>query len=514
MNLIEESFQNKEQKKKSRAKLIILISIGITLLIIIGISIYLAYIQSTMLRLTLDGVSNNKLKELLVIEENGTIYMPIRQVAEYFGYDSFGGEYSAKSESTNKCYVQSEKEVANFSLGSNKIYKLDLSSENENYEYVYIKQPIKAIGGQLYATEEGIEQAFNLSIDYNKDTNRITIYTLPYLINGYSSYVLDYGYTQISELLVNQKAVLNNMLVVLKEDTDEQYGVIDTEGNTVLEPKYDNITYIPETGDFLVESNGKVGIISKSKETKVQITYDSIELMDKDTGLYVVEKEGKYGVIDIRGNIKIYIENDQIGIDLTKFKENDIKNKYLLIDNLIPVKKGELWGLYNKNGNKVVDFEYNSFGYIASNNKNATNLLIIPNYNVLVACKDSKYTLINSSGEKLFEPRADDIYMTISGGAKHYYIAVNDRTWDAEEFLDQIGVKPITNTNSNTTNTTGNEENNTNSNNSSDQTKNQNVVENNQENDTQNNQEGDTQNDQGDETQNNEENNGNGEENQ
>lgn len=455
MNLIEESFQTKEQKKKSRAKLIVLVSIVITVLIIIGISIYLAYIQSTMLRLTVDGVSNEKLKDLLVIEEDGTIYMPIRQVAEYFGYDSFGGEYSAKSESNNKCYVQSENEVANFSLGSNKIYKLDLSSEDENYEYVYIKQPIKAIGGQLYATEEGIEQGFNISIDYNKDTNRITIYTLPYLINGYSSYALDNGYTQISELFVNQKAVLNNMLVVLKEDTNEQYGVIDTQGNTVLEPKYDNITYMPETGDFLVESNGKVGIISKDKETKVQITYDSIELIDKDAGLYVAERDNKFGVIDVRGNIKIYIENDEIGIDSTNFAENDIKNKYLLMDNLIPVKKGELWGLYNKNGNKVVDFEYNSFGYVASNNKNATNLLVIPNYNVLVACKDNKYTLINSAGEKLFEPRADDIYMTISGGVKHYYIAVNDRTWDAEEFLDQIGVRPITNNDdSNNTNNT------------------------------------------------------------
>ena len=492
MNLIEESFQTKEQKKKSRAKLIVLVSIVITVLIIIGISIYLAYIQSTMLRLTVDGVSNEKLKDLLIIEEDGTIYMPIRQVAEYFGYDSFGGEYSAKSESNNKCYVQSENEVANFSLGSNKIYKLDLSSEDENYEYVYIKQPIKAIGGQLYATEEGIEQGFNISIDYNKDTNRITIYTLPYLINGYSSYALDNGYTQISELFVNQKAVLNNMLVVLQESTGEQYGVIDTEGNTILEPKYDNVTYIPETGDFLVESNGKVGIISKDKETKVQITYDSIELMDKDAGLYVAEKDKKFGVIDVRGNIKIYIENDEIGIDSTKFTENDIKNKYLLMDNLIPVRQGEYWGLYNKNGNKIVEFEYDSFGYIASNNKNATNLLVIPNYNVLVACKDNKYTLINSAGEKLFEPRADDIYMTISGGATHYYIAVNDRTWDAEEFLDQIGVRPITNTNSNTTNESGenntNSTNDTNSNESSDETQNQNVVEeDNQENNNQDN---------------------------
>ena len=475
MNLIEESFQTKEQKKKSRAKLIVLISIGITLLIIIGISIYLAYVQSTMLKLTLDGTSNEKLKELLVIEEDGTVYMPIRQVAEYFGYDSFGGEYSAKSESTNKCYVQSENEVANFTLGSNKIYKLDLAGQDENYEYVYIKKPVKAINGQLYGTSEAIEEGFIVSFNYDADANRVTIYTLPYLIGLYGPTVLDYGYAEISEEFVNQKTILDNMLVVLKDEKNKQYGVIDTDGNVILEPKYDNITYIPETGDFLVESNAKVGVISKNKETKVQIIYDNIELIDKDAGLYVAEKDDKFGVIDVRGNIKIYIENDEIGVDITNFTENDIKNKYLLMDNLIPVKKDNKWAIYNKNGNKLIDFEYDSLGYIASNNKNALNLLVIPNYNVLVACKDKKYTLINSAGEKLFEPRADDIYMTISGGVTHYYISVNDRTWDAEEFLDQIGVKPINNTNTN--NSSPNDMNSTNSTNLEDATQNENVVE-------------------------------------
>ena len=145
------------------------------------------------------------------------------------------------------------------------------------------------------------------------------------------------------------------------------------------------------------------------------------------------------------------------------------------MDNLIPVKKDNKWAIYNKNGNKLIDFEYDSLGYIASNNKNALNLLVIPNYNVLVACKDKKYTLINSAGEKLFEPRADDIYMTISGGVTHYYISVNDRTWDAEEFLDQIGVKPINNTNTN--NSSPNDTNSTNSTNLEDATQNENVVE-------------------------------------
>ncbi len=48
--------------------------------------------------------------------------------------------------------------------------------------------------------------------------------------------------------------------------------------------------------------------------------------MDSASGLYLVQKKDKkYGVIDIRGNTKIYIENDEIGLDISPFEQNNIK---------------------------------------------------------------------------------------------------------------------------------------------------------------------------------------------
>ena len=434
MNLIEESFQNKEEKKRRKTTKIILGAIIFVVIVIIAIVCYLMYIQSTVMRLTLDGQTNEKIKDLLVFEEDGTIYAPIKEIAPYLGYESFNGEYSEKSEQPNKCYIQKENEIANFELSKNKIYKLDLTQKNNDYEYVEIKNPVKAIEGRLYISTEGLEKAFNISFNYEKDKNRITIYTLPYLYNFYNSKVLDYGYTEIDSDFVNQKAIFKNQLIVLKDKN--KYGVIGVDGSTILEAKYDKIKYLYNTGDFLVEDNNKVGIISANKETKVQIMYDSIEAMGSDTDLYVVEMDNKYGVIDVRGNIKIYIENDEIGLDISKFSQNNIKNKYILANNLIPVKKDKYWGLYDKSGNQVAEYKYDSFGYIASNNKDAINLLVIPNYDVLVACKDKKYTLINSNGSELFATIADDIYMTISGGQKHYYIIANDQRIDAEEWMD------------------------------------------------------------------------------
>ncbi len=473
MNLIEESFQTKQEKKKKRTTGIILGAIILVVIVIIGIASYLFYIQSTTMRLYLDGQSNDKLKQILIFENDGTIYAPIKEIASYLGYSSYNGEYSQRSEDQSKCYVQSDNEVANFSLGSNTIYKLDLTSNNNDYENVYVDDPVIARNGVLYATSEAIEKAFNVSFQYDRDSNRVYIYTLPYLVQTYSPRVLDYGYTALSDVFANEKAILNDMLVVTSGKNDDVYAVIDVNGNTILESKYDNITYLPETGDFKVEADSKVGVMGSKGETRIQIMYDSIDLMDGDAGLYLASNNGKYGVIDIRGNVKIYIENDQVGVDITPFAQNNIKNKYILAGNLIPVRKDKLWGLYDLNGKQLVDFTYDSFGYIARSNRDALNLLVIPDYEVLVACKDDKYTLINSVGQQLFGgPVADDIYMTISGGQTHYYITANNQTMDAEIYLDNIGVRKqsqggTTNTTTNSSNTsntsnTGNTSNTTN----------------------------------------------------
>ena len=483
MNLIEESFQTKEEKKKKMATKIILGAIIVVVLVIVGIVSYLLYVQSTILRVTLDGQQNEQLKQLLVFEDDGTIYVPIKEVASYLGYESFNGDYTDKSETQSKCYVQSENEVANFTLGSNTIYKLDLTQNNGDYEYVHIKNPVKAINGVLYTTTEGIQEAFNVSFNYDQEANRITIYTLPYLVQFYTPYALDYGYAEISEVFANQKAILDGMLVV---SNDRAMGVIDTDGKSLLEAKYDNITYLPSVGDFLVQTDRQVGVLSKTGQTKVDIIYNSITLMDSDAGLYVANRDNRYGVIDTNGVIKIYIENDQIGIDTSRFTQNNIKSKYLLADNLIPVKKGNYWGLFDTNGNQVVDFEYDSFGYIASNSRDAYSLLVIPDYNVIVAGRDDKYTLLNSSGEMLFGLVADDIYMTISGGEKHYYISVNDNIIDAEEYLESRGIR---NQNSSSSSNTSSNTNEANSNNTSNSAQNNNSGTNNEQDVEENNQE-------------------------
>ena len=440
MNLIEDNFKPKKEDKSKKITTIILVCIVLIILIIIGVAIAMVYVQSNTLRLSIDGVSNEKVKQMLVFDGD-KIYVPIKEIATYLGYECYNGEYNDKSEDPSKCYIQGKNEITNFSFFFNKIYKLNLQEKDANYEYFYIDEPIIARNGILYTTTEGMEMAFNVSFEYNEEAKRITILTLPYLVQGYSTVVLDYGYVELSEDFTNQKAILQDMLVVKKDKENNKYGVVEAStGNTIIEAKYDNITYLPNSGEFKVESNKKVGIITKTKDTRVQLIYDSIELMDSDAGLYVVKRDNKYGVIDTRGNIKIYVEYDEIGIDPSQFEKNDIKNGYILVNNLIPVRKDKLWGLYNKNGKLVVNIEYDSFGYIASSNKDAMNLLVIPNYDVIVTCSNKKYGLINSSGRVLIGTLTDDIYLTIESGENHYYMTYNNNKLDVEEYLDSQSI--------------------------------------------------------------------------
>ncbi len=209
----------------------------------------------------------------------------------------------------------------------------------------------------------------------------------------------------------------------------------------MIEAKYDTIQYLANVNDCIVSDEGKYGVVSpREKKTKIQVNYDNIDLMDKEAALYAVKKDGKYGMIDLKGVSKVPVELEDVGVDITKFKENNIKNRYILVDNLIPIKRNGQWGLVDVKGNLVVGFTYDSFGYVSSNNKNAINLLVIPGYDVIVACKDDKYTLINRSGQPLFGTVVDDIYMTYENGQYRYFMNYNDQTKNVEDYLNQIGI--------------------------------------------------------------------------
>ncbi|MBR3002048.1 MAG: WG repeat-containing protein [Clostridia bacterium] len=435
MNLIGEQFvPNKPDKTKTTKKIIIALII-IVVIAIIAVMIGMVLVKQEKMSVKLNGEENAELKSLLQIDENKKIHIPIREIASLLGYKSYNGNYLNKSEDTNECYIESNEEVVMFTVGSDKIEKINSNNQTSTFR---IDEPVQMIDGKLCTTPNGISQSYNVNFSYDEELKNINISSMQYLIEAYKNTVIEAGFTDISTKFNDQKAILKGLVIV--KDNKGRYGIYDLSTNkTVLETKYSNIQYLPISDDFLVESNGKIGIIERDGTDKIKIQYDSIELINQNLKLYVVKKDGKYGVINQTEDVIIPMNCDKIGIETTAFAKNNIKNKYVLLDKIIPVMKNNLWGLYDIEGNELTELKYNSLGCTSSGVKNTENVLIIPDYNVIIGCKDKKYYLINQYGEELFNGiEVEAVYMTIDLDEVNYYVIRNSKKYDAIELLESL----------------------------------------------------------------------------
>lgn len=291
----EEILKPKKKKTIKPSTIIIIFIILLTILCIVAICA-IVYIKSTILSITLDGLNAKDLENILIIEETNKVYMPIKKMAEYLGYKAYTGDYITLSEDdTSKCYIITEEETVSFVLNSNVITKVI----NGQTQQTKILEPIKEINGELCISSEGAQSAFSFKFYYDTNHNNISIYTLAYLYEGYSSQALKLGYVQIEkETNANKLAVLDDMLIV--QTSDNYYGVMSIISNElILEAKYDSIEYFQKASEFVVESKGKKGIISKDQKTKIELMYDSIQrVTNKDDIFYVIGKSGSYGLLD------------------------------------------------------------------------------------------------------------------------------------------------------------------------------------------------------------------------
>lgn len=446
MSLYDGKKETKDAEKNKKIKKMILVLISIVCFLIVMIIAFIIFIQlqPKELSVSINGKVNNKLLEKLNIsidektkvvkldkDNKPILYGSIKELAPFFGYDGNNGNYMTVSEDTNYCNVKNENEVAIFTLDSNIVYKKVLNNPDSNYETYQIEEKVIKHNNQLYTNTEGLELAYNIFISYNTKMNSIDIYTLDYYVTYYTTRnatkgttpIEDLGYSELDESFVNQKAILQGMLVV--KDGTGTYGVIDSKANKIFSTQYDSLTYLPQSDSFLIESDSKYGIITIKGETKIKPVYSTLQLIDNEKQLYLVSENNKYGIIDINSNIIVPLEYDNIGIDITQFAENNITNGYIIQNKLIPVEQDGKWGFYNLNGKIIGEgIVYNTLGCITTSSiGTAYNLLSIPEHNLIVVSKEEKYGCINLDGKAKIPLVADDIYMQISAGETKYIMS-------------------------------------------------------------------------------------------
>lgn len=470
---MEINYENSTNQKQTKSIYKILIALIICVLIIICIIFALLQsLKKNRFSVLVDTkeVSTSSTTELFK-KIDDVIYINIKEFAKLVGYEYHDGEYKSFSQDKDKCYVQGENETASFYINENKLNKLPVNQLTSEYKEYTFKNQTKQINGIVYAPTEMLSIAFNTVIQANEKS--ISIYTLNYIVNNYNQKAVNWGYEKITDYTFeNQKAILYGFLIVRKENG--LFKVINLDNTKeILSDKYNKIQFDENTQEFFITNSlGKVGIINSDGTTKIEPIYDSIECIDKEEDVYVVQIDNKYGMVRENNKVIANAEFNEIGITTKESSESSEKGEkqYLILDSLVPVKKDNKWGAYDKEGKLVLKFEYDSFGCndntvkIGNSSKKVYPVLTIEKCNGIVVQKDKKYGLLDINGKELVTISVDSIY---GDGQGNYLMAYNGKELNIIDELVKAGIikedveeKNEVNNNNITNNTTNNIQNN------------------------------------------------------
>ena len=457
MDLMENIPENNTKKGSGlKVGFIIVVILIIILIIAAGaIWIYSQQIVSSQFKFNLDGRRQSGYSQNLFMFQNNKIYVSIRDIASLLGYNVYNGGYGEYTEDRSKCYVNNSREIVSFEANSDKIYKYNAASSSDNEsQTINLDEPILASGTNLYIASDGLIQAFNVRFDYNTENNEVSIFSLSYLANYYSGQIENAAVTSSSSnlsasvLYNNQKALLYN-LIVIKDSSTNLYGVASLADptNTIIGTRYSSVEFMEGSNDFIVKTpDNKMGIIGSDGITKVRLEYDDIKELDKNLGLYLVTSNNKQGVVNNNGKIIVYQDYDQIGLQNT-INDPNVTNRYILLNNCIPVQRNNKWGLIDINGNEILPIEYDGFGCDANTSVNTryTDVLIIPELNCIVVERDEvngntrnkKYGMVTPDGNLFINIVLDNIYSLTTQGETTYYATFQEQTLDIVDFVHQ-----------------------------------------------------------------------------
>lgn len=198
-----------------------------------------------------------------------------------------------------------------------------------------------------------------------------------------------------------------NYQIYIDSDNDKTKYTLYKDGNAVTKNEYVYIEYLYDNYFIACNSEGKLGVIDDSEKIKIPFEYNSIQKIDgidliqtykndeKVTEIYSKELKKitsleNATMTKAADYIKIYNDTDAKYIN----KEGkEVKNTELFSNNKIFANRwNDKWGFVDKQGNKVVDYEYDKVTEVNS-------------YGFAGIEKDGKWGIIDSNGKIIVEPK-------------------------------------------------------------------------------------------------------------
>lgn len=205
---------------------------------------------------------------------------------------------------------------------------------------------------------------------------------------------------------------------ILKVQNNGKYGLINLEGNLVLECEYDSITPIKGAkNSLLVKKEGKTGLVNSSGSIIVPAEYQEVSLLTSnyENGYIVKNAENKFGVIGKDGIKKLECIYDNI--------------KHTTDNNMYVVSTNGNWQVVLQDGTACLEGKVNNAteicgaNIIVNNNGKygvyniETDLKIPTEYEFLthafddkyIAKKQGKYGIINENNDVLVQFEYEDM---------------------------------------------------------------------------------------------------------
>lgn len=196
------------------------------------------------------------------------------------------------------------------------------------------------------------------------------------------------------------KITSKDYFVVFK---DNKWGVIDSIGNTVIAPSYEEMITIPNSKndvflcvydvDYSTGNYKTKALNSKNEEIFTQ--YEQIEAIsnkDKNNNIWYennivkVKKDGKYGIIDLKGKELASCQYDEITV---------IEG----LENTLKIVKDGKYGVIDADGKELLKPEYADITNLGKDNKEG----------FIVKNADGKYGIVDFSNQKILDTKYEYI---------------------------------------------------------------------------------------------------------
>ena len=185
-----------------------------------------------------------------------------------------------------------------------------------------------------------------------------------------------------------------------------KYGVINEEGEQVIEEKYNYIEYLFDNLFIVSNEQAKLGVIDDDDNIKIEINNDSLQKIEGTNIIQASVKQEEITKLYSKDmtelcnlkNAKVVVNNNYIKIsndEETKYFDKqgkELKNTEVYPNNnLFAKKENEKWGFSDKSGNTVVEAKYDK---VTEFNE----------YGFAGVKLEGKWGVVNSKGEEILAP--------------------------------------------------------------------------------------------------------------